>query len=85
MVYSTISVDPKIRGDCLPGGVNDTRPCKWTSCQYHHSSSLCVLDVADEGEHTLEEVSVLLGVSRERIRQIEWIAFKKLRRLKVLR
>lgn len=30
----------------------------------------CVLDVADQGEHTLEEVGELYGLTRERIRQI---------------
>ena len=82
------NVEPKTRGDCLPGGVNEARPCKWTSCSYHHGSNgsaICVLDVADEGERTLEEVADLIGISKERVRQIEWIAFKKLRRLKVLR
>ncbi len=34
-------------------------------------SQSCVLDVADAGGHTLEEVADLFGVSRERIRQIE--------------
>lgn len=31
----------------------------------------CALDVADAGEHTLEEVAVLLNISRERVRQLE--------------
>jgi DnaJ-domain-containing protein 1 len=68
--------------------MNEARPCKWASCKYHHGingSALCVLDVADSGERTLEEVADLIGLSKERVRQIEWIAFKKLRRLKVLR
>lgn len=30
----------------------------------------CALDVADRGEHTLEEVGEVLGVVRERVRQI---------------
>lgn len=32
----------------------------------------CVLDVADRGGATLEEVADIIGVSRERIRQIEF-------------
>ena len=39
----------------------------------------CALDVADRGHHTLEEVGALLGVTRERARQIEISALFKLR------
>lgn len=38
----------------------------------------CALDVADEGEHTLEEVGALLNLTRERIRQLEVRALLKL-------
>ena len=26
---------PKFRGDCLPGGFNEARPCRHTTCRYH--------------------------------------------------
>lgn len=26
---------PKIRADCLPGGINEMRPCPWYGCKYH--------------------------------------------------
>lgn len=39
----------------------------------------CALDIATGGSHTLEAVARLLGVSRERIRQIEDAALDKLR------
>lgn len=38
----------------------------------------CVLDLADAGTMTLEAVGVLLGVSRERVRQLEVRALRKL-------
>lgn len=40
----------------------------------------CSLDVADRGEHTLEEVGEILGVVRERARQIIEVAFVRVRR-----
>lgn len=40
----------------------------------------CALDVADRHEHTLDYVAGLLGVTRERVRQIEVQAVRKLRR-----
>lgn len=39
----------------------------------------CVLDVADRGGETLEEVGAILNVTRERMRQIEVAAFEKMR------
>lgn len=41
----------------------------------------CALDVADRGEHTLEEVGELLGMTKERARQIEERGLAKFRRL----
>jgi DNA-directed RNA polymerase sigma subunit (sigma70/sigma32) len=38
----------------------------------------CALDVADRGDHTLNEGGEMLGVSRERVRQIEEQALHKL-------
>ena len=40
----------------------------------------CALDVADRGENTLEDLALLLGVTRERVRQIETVALDKLRK-----
>lgn len=39
----------------------------------------CALDVADQGEHTLEEIAVILGISREWVRRIEDAAVPRLR------
>lgn len=81
-------VRPRTRGDC----VNGPRPCPWVSCRHHlaidvrdrvvverETSQSCALDVADMGPQTFEEVGNALGVSRERIRQIEGRALAKLR------
>lgn len=38
----------------------------------------CSLDIAKEGGVTLERVGVVFGLTRERIRQIEGIAIRKL-------
>lgn len=40
----------------------------------------CALDVADKGGMTLEETGALLHLTRERIRQIEAVAIRKLRK-----
>jgi hypothetical protein len=39
----------------------------------------CSLDLAEDGPRTLDQVSVLMGMSRERVRQIEESALVKLR------
>lgn len=39
----------------------------------------CALDVADQGGATLEEVSAVMGVTRERVRQLEARALRRLR------
>ena len=81
-----------VRGDCLAGGVNAQRPCPRISCFYHlavdageQGKESCCLDVADRGGATLEEVGEIMGLTRERIRQIEQRAEQKLLRLAKLR
>jgi hypothetical protein len=80
---------PVVRGDCLPGGVNEARPCKYKGCRFHLDperkwpeqvtdwTESCALDVADQGEFTLDEIGAMFGVSRERIRQLEEEAMEK--------
>lgn len=68
------------RGECEEGA----RPCAYVMCRHHlgvdaqANGETCSLDVADRGEHTLEEVSAFFGLTRERIRQIEARALLKL-------
>lgn len=77
---TVIQSRPRTRGECLPGGSNAVRPCQWSSCFYFlgHEKASCVLDVADQGGMTLEEVGSVFGLTRERIRQIESAALQKL-------
>ena len=64
--------------------------CRQTQCRYHlehrdrydhrHTPTRdCSLAVANEGAHTIEEVASALGVSEERVRQLEERALQKLR------
>lgn len=45
----------------------------------------CALDVADRDGVTLDELAEVINLTRERVRQIEWAAIKKLMREPVLR
>ena len=76
---------PKLRSDCA----HVPRPCPYITCRYHLWSEVsrrreelpddsCVLDLAETGPRTLDEVGDLLGVTRERIRQIQARALRKL-------
>jgi hypothetical protein len=72
---------PSVRGDCHPGGRNQMRPCPWLCCYWHlghPGNNSCVLDIADHGGVTLEEVGDAMRITRERVRQIEQIALRKL-------
>jgi hypothetical protein len=91
---------PRTRGDCLPGGCNEARPCPWVSCKHHvyldvtrggalklnhprlevwELRDTCALDVADREDATLEEVGGALGLTRERVRQMEHRGVARLR------
>lgn len=83
--FDTLPSRPVVRGDCLEGGINEARPCPWTGCRYNIVESqpdqpTCALDVADEGGVTLEEIGALMHLTRERIRQVEALALRKLRK-----
>jgi Sigma-70, region 4 len=75
------SEPPRTRGDCIGG----PRPCPW-ACRHNLTVERgwrpgrpsCALDVADQGGLTLAQIGELLGVSRERIRQIQKQAVENL-------
>ena len=85
-----IDMESETGGACLkiPG------PCEFTTCRCHLGAidagavsrrrlpdlpaSLCAIR-ASRAERTLEEVAVIMGVTRERIRQIEAGALAKIR------
>lgn len=84
---------PVVPGCSMPPGVE---PCVRTGCRYHlarpdrggrplHATRDCALTVANEGPHTLEEIAQVLGMTRERARQIEETATEKLQRNAALR
>jgi hypothetical protein len=72
-----LPVMPETRAGC--GTV--PRPCPFDRCEYHLAQlrrrpaapgvPSCSLDVADQGGTTLEEIGAALGVTRERVRQIQ--------------
>tara|TARA_Y100000310_G_scaffold324189_1_gene385748 strand:- start:6903 stop:7532 length:630 start_codon:yes stop_codon:yes gene_type:complete len=74
------------------------RPCDRYACRHHLYIEMrlrggeelgdkpsCSLDVAEDGTHTLEEVGEIFGLTRERIRQIEAKALRKLRLPMIIR
>lgn len=76
---------PRTRAECVSG----PRPCPHVRCRFHlgvetsrrarpEDVETCALDVADRGPLTLDEVGKILGVTRERVRQIEVAALEKL-------
>ena len=86
--------EPPPRAQCKDG----PRPCKYLACRYHLATNVnrsgsisvinglqesCSLDIAEKGSHTLEEVGSFLGITRERVRQIEKAALSKLKEIQV--
>ncbi len=62
--------------------------CDEIRCRYHldrdrrrgqQLPGACSLELADEGARTLEQISAILGITRERVRQIETRALGRLR------
>ncbi len=72
---------PLTRSECLPDGSNSSRPCGYVKCRHHlnNSKHSCSLDLAELGGMTLDEVGQVMGVTRERVRQMEVEALRKFR------
>ncbi len=80
---------PARRAECIEG----PRPCPWSTCRYHLrverrglqaakadvTQETCALDLAERGGMKLQEVADVLGVTRERVRQIELRALERIR------
>lgn len=74
---------PTMRSQCEAGGPLAVRPCPWASCMYRlpqfpGAVESCALDVAERGRHTQVAIGRLLGLSKQRIDQIEKDALAKL-------
>jgi hypothetical protein len=79
---------PRVRWQCA----HHPKPCRWTNCRYNLQSDRngkhataqpvvdCALDLVDAGgTYALDDVGKMLGITRERVRQIEADAIRKLR------
>jgi len=72
---------PRRRGDCR----NVPRPCPFSRCRFSllseakrpPSAPSCSLDLADAGATTVEAVADVLGVSPERVRQVQQRALRR--------
>lgn len=73
-----VPVIPRVR-DCPP----DRATCSRTDCRHFMGGETtphpCSLELARHGPHTLQSVANMMGVSRERIRQLEERALATLR------
>ncbi len=74
---------PTLRSQCEAGGPLHVRPCPWASCMYRlpqfpGATESCALDVAGRGRHTQVAIGRLLGLSKQRVDQIEKEALRKL-------
>lgn len=60
------------------GGVKVLHPGPDGFTDQDYTGPSCALDVADDGEHVLEDIAPPLNITRERVRQLEERALRKL-------
>ena len=84
MSLPIIQPAPRSRTECADG----PRPCPHLGCRYHladlwgaqppQNAETCALDVADRGEHGIEDLARLLGAADATLSDIEYSAKQKL-------
>lgn len=85
---------PRTRGDCVDGprpcpwygcryhlalDVTSKGAIKMDTGPLQRMEHTCALDAAEDGARSLEEIGKLLGIGRERVRQIEAVALEQMR------
>lgn len=71
--HLAIDVNPR-------GGIRINLPSEDGELDLDRFEHTCSLDVADEGEHTMQVVGELLDISRERVRQMEEASLERAQR-----
>lgn len=81
---------PRVRADCLPGGINELRPCPWYRCEAHlgleinpDTGSIQVRDI-DTMVHTCTfDVADIGGVTLDEIGEIMDLTRERIRQIEV--